>query len=218
MKSVLMACGVAAGVFASSASAALYSQANDLATDWGFFSVGGPGQFFTQRMADNFSLASASTVTSVRWFGASQNFAFPDLTNFTGFDVKIYGDLGGVPDETDILFSASPTLAGLTITPTGFNNIGGGTQYQFDLNVGSLNLGAGTYWLSVGGLLVNNFGDAFVWSRSTQGDLNNASYFYNPASGWIAFAGNDLAFEIIPAPSALSLAGLALLATARRRR
>ncbi len=217
MKSVLMACGLAAGVFASSSSAALYSQANDLATDWAFFSVGGPNQFFTQRMADNFTLSSAATVTSVRWFGASQNFAFPDLTNFTGFDVQIYGDLGGVPDANNVLYGSSPTLAGLTITPTGFNNIGGGTQYQFDLNVGSLNLGAGTYWLSVGGLLVNNFGDTFVWSRSTQGDSANASFFY-PNSGWIAFGGNDLAFEIIPAPSALALSGVAALGASLRRR
>jgi hypothetical protein len=217
MKSVLMACGLAAGVFASSASAALYSQANDLATDWAFFSVGGPNQFFNQRMADNFSLSSAATVTSVRWFGASQNFAFPDLTNFTGFSVRIYGDSDGIPDESNILFDSSPTLAGLTITSTGFNNIGGGTQYQFDLNVGSLNLGAGNYWFSVGGLLVNNFGDTFVWSRSTQGDLNNASFFY-PNSGWSAFTGNDLAFAIIPAPSVLGLAGIAAFGAARRRR
>jgi hypothetical protein len=105
----------------------------------------------------------------------------------------------------------------LTITSTGFNNIGGGTQYQFDLNVGSLNLGAGNYWFSVGGLLVNNFGDTFVWSRSTQGDSANASFFY-PNSGWSAFTGNDLAFAIIPAPSVLGLAGIAAFGAARRRR
>lgn len=216
MKSGIFALCVFA-VCGSASAAALYSQPDNLPGTGGFYSVGNGNQFFTQRMADDFTIG-ASTVTSVRWWGSSQNFQFADLTNIIGFDVAIYGDLGGVPDAGNVVYHSQPALAGLTISPTGNMSVANAIQYQFDLNIGALNLGAGTYWLSVGGILANNFGDTFVWNVSSTGNDANASFFY-PNSGWIAFAPSaNMAFEIIPAPGALALLGMGGLIAGRRRR
>lgn len=216
MKSGIFALSVFA-LCGTASAAALYSQPDNLPGTGGFFSVGGPGQFFTQRMADDFTIAGG-TVTSLRWWGSSQNFQFADLSNMTGFDVAIYGDLGGVPNAGNVLYHNAPALAALTITPTGNLSITGAIQYQFDLNIAPLNLAGGTYWLSVGGLLVNSGGDTFVWDVSSVGNNANASFFY-PNSGWIAFSPSaNMAFEIIPAPGALALLGMGGLIAGRRRR
>ncbi|MBX3390214.1 MAG: hypothetical protein KF691_12270 [Phycisphaeraceae bacterium] len=216
MKTGLVALSVFA-ICGSASAAPLYSQPDNAPGSGGYFSVGGPGQFFTQRMADDFTIAGG-TVTSLRWWGSSQNFQFADLTNITGFDVAIFGDLGGIPDAGNVLYHSQPVKAGLTITPTGNLSVANAIQYQFDLNIAPLNLAGGKYWLSVGGLLANPFGDTFVWNVSATGNTANASFFY-PNSGWIAFSPSDnMAFEIIPAPGALALLGMGGLIAGRRRR
>lgn len=218
MRSGIFVALCASGICGIAGAAPLYSQPNNLPTLGGFYSVGSAGQFFSQRMADDFTIAGG-TVTKLRWWGSSQNFAFPDLTNITGFDVAVYGDAEGIPDAGNVLYHSSPALAGLTITPTGGISIAGAIQYQFDLDISPLALAGGKYWFSVGGLLANPFGDTFVWNLSSVGDGANASFFY-PNSGWIAFpeSGANMAFEIVPAPGVLGLAGLGLVASARRRR
>lgn len=216
MKSGIFALCVSAAC-GSAFAAPLYSQPDNAPSTPGYYSVGGPGQFFTQRMADDFTIAGG-TVNKLRWWGSSQNYQFADLSNLTGFDVAIYGDLGGVPDANNVLFHAQPVKADLAITPTGNLSAFGAIQYQFDLDISALNLGAGTFWLSVGGLLVDPFGDTFVWNTSTVGNNANASFFY-PNSGWIAFSPSaNMAFEIIPAPGALALLGMGGLIAGRRRR
>lgn len=216
MKSGIFALCVFA-ICGSAFAAPLYSQPDDQPGTPGYFSVGGPGQFFTQRMADDFTIGGGM-VNKLRWWGSSQNFQFADLTNITGFDVAIYGDLGGIPDASNTIFHAQPAKAGLTITPTGNLSFVGAIQYQFDLDIAPLNLAGGTYWLSVGGLLVNPNGDTFVWNTSSVGDFANSSFYY-PNSGWIAFDPSDnMAFEIIPAPGALALLGMGGLIAGRRRR
>lgn len=215
MKSGIFALCVFA-ICGSASAAALYSQPDNMPGTGGFYSVGNGNQFFTQRMADDFTIG-AGTVTQLRWWGSSQNFQFADLTNIIGFDVMILGDLGGVPNAGNVLFHSQPAKAGLTITPTGNLSIANAIQYQFDLNIAPLNLAGGKYWISIGGLLSNNFGDTFVWNQSSSGNSANSSFFY-PNSGWIAFTGADLAFEIIPAPGALALMGMGGLLAGRRRR
>lgn len=215
MKSGILALCVFA-ICGSASAAALYSQPDNLPGTGGFFSVGNGNQFFTQRMADDFTIAGG-TVTQLRWWGSSQNFQFADLTNIIGFDVMIFGDDGGIPDAGNVIFHSQPATAGLTVTPTGNLSVANAIQYQFDFNIAPLNLAGGKYWISVGGLLSNNFGDTFVWNQSSTGNSANSSFFY-PNSGWIAFTGANLAFEIIPAPGASALLGLGMLVGARRRR
>lgn len=201
----------------------LYSQPNNQPTNASFFSDGVSGQFFSQRMADNFTLSSGGSVTGVKWWGASQNYQYADLTNMTGFVVQVLADDGfGSPDGLNVLYSQTFTKAQTSPTATGFTAFGGGTQYQFQATLSSpLTLSAGTqYWVSIGAVLSNPFADAWVWNHSSVGDGKNASNYFNNASYYV-YSSGDMAFELVgnvPAPSALALIGLGGLAAGRRRR
>lgn len=60
-----------------------------------FFSDAVPGQFLSQRRADDFVLSSDAQTTGVHGWGRSQNFQFADLTNRSSFTVHILGDDNG---------------------------------------------------------------------------------------------------------------------------
>lgn len=219
-----MICGVAlaASAVASVQAATLYSQANNLSTSAGLFSDAVAGQFFNQRMADNFTLGAGGSVTGVRWYGGSQWFQFPDLTNMSGFTVQIMADDAGSADGTQVIYSESFSKAATNPTLNGnLMNFGHG-QYTFEVALSSaVNLSAGTqYWVSIGATLVNPFADGWVWSKSTQGDGTNASNFFN-GPNYFNFQSGDMAFDIlgvVPAPSSLGVLAMGGLFAGRRRR
>lgn len=212
-----------AGV-AATANAALYSQPSDRPDQPSFYSDAVPDQFFSQRMADNFTLAAAGNATALRWWGGSQNFQFADTVNMATYTVVVYASDGsGAPDTNNILFqqTVDSETNGFDQTATGDTNFGGGIVYQYTLDLDApLNLDAGVqYWISVGATLVNPNADAWVWAGSNTGDLVNATDFFD-GGGYTVFnpTFNDLAFEIVPAPGATTLLAFAGIAAARRRR
>jgi len=215
-------CAVAACFAGVGQAATLYSQANNLSTSAGLFSDAVAGQFFNQRMADNFTLGAGGTVTGVRWYGGSQWFQFPDLTNMSGFTVEILADDAGSADGTQVIYSQSFSKAATNPTLNGnLMNFGHG-QYTFEVALASsVNLTAGTqYWVSIGATLVNPFADGWVWSKSSQGDGTNASNFFN-GPNYFNFQSGDMAFDIlgvVPTPGTLGVVAMAGLMAGRRRR
>jgi hypothetical protein len=186
----------------------------------GFFSDGVPGQFYDQLIGDNFTLGSATGVSGITWWGGSEFFDFPDLTNMQSFQLQIYADAGGLPGASLLSLSVATALTNPTIVGVGIN---GENVYRQEVSFGTLNLGPGNYHLSIGATLVNGFGDAWVWNSSVAGFGDSFSARFNPDSTgpWQNVAGlGDLAFEInaIPAPGAASMLGLAGIAALRRRR
>ena len=223
MKTMFMFGCVAVVAGGACADTTLYSQGNDEPTISSFYSDAVAGQFFSQRMADNFSIGTAATVTGVKWWGGSQNYQYSDLSNMSDFIVEILADDGaGNPDGTNVLYSHLFTKAECNPTVTGASNFGGGIDYAYSATLTlPLNLQAGTqYWVSIGAKLVNPFADAWVWNHSTVGDGKNASNFFN-GPNYFVFNSGDMAFEVVgsvPAPSALSAIGLGSLVALRRRR
>lgn len=220
----ILACGLVLGLaFAASASAdVLYSQPNDRPNQISFFSDAVSGQFFSQRMADDFVLGGDAMISGVKWWGGSQNFQFDDLTNMTSFTVLILGDDNG-PDLGNVL--ASITLDTASTNPIETENLlfAGGQQYEQEIAFGApvaVN-GGETLWVSIGATLVQPAGDAWVWSGSTVGNLVNATDFFD-GSGFIVFdpTANDLAFEIIgvPEPATAGLLALGAVGLLRRKR
>jgi len=199
----------------------VYSQLPAAPELGGFFSDAVPGQFYEQRVADDFTLGAGANVNGVIWVGGSENYYTPFLTNFTSFRVQIFADAGGtvgasLMDLVVPVASANPVYQSYVYT-----NI-----YQFDLKFEPLALGPGTYWLSVGTANVSPGGDAFAWTTAGAGgnDLVAAELGAAVGTGVFAnFAGfGDLAFAIqagdVPGPGALALVGLAGMVSSRRRR
>lgn len=201
----------------------VYSQPNDRPDQPSFYSDGAPGQWFNQRMADDFILSAPCDITGVRWWGGSQNFQFPDLTNMGGFRILILPEANGVPDLNNPLADAEFVMADSNPVPTGEMIFGGGIQYEHNYTFAApVPVNAGQrYWVSIGAFLYTWWADAWVWSGSTVGDLINATDHFD-ANGFTVFnpTFNDLAFEIdaVPEPaSALLLLAGAAFVTARRR-
>jgi len=212
---------LALGLYAGSASAGIYSQLSDQPSAQSFFSDAVAGQFFSQRMADNFTLGADAAASSVRWWGGSQNFQFADTNNMSSYTVVLYeADGSGAPGSVIYSDTVTDESARLGLSQTGATLFGGGIEYQYTLELESaVSLSAGTeYWISVGATLVDGGADAWVWSGSSVGDLVNATDFFS-GSGYTVFdpTFNDMAFEIVPSPST-AVMGLGMLGLGLRRR
>ncbi|MHB8635337.1 MAG: PEP-CTERM sorting domain-containing protein [Fimbriimonadaceae bacterium] len=184
----------------------------------GFFADGistNGSQHYQEAIADNFSISSASTVTNIEFWGGSENFTTPTLSNFSAFDIYVYDA------SFNVVASTQSPIATLSPADTGNANVAGGEIYAFNLST-SINLQPGNYFLHVGSINVVPDSDAFVWADAVTGDN---SFYVNhfDGNGWVNQSGEgDLAFKLTgtPAPEPASLALLALggIGLLRRRR
>jgi hypothetical protein len=192
------------------------------ATDNGYFSDGVAGQFYNNRMADNFTLGSAENVGGITWSGGTENFFGPtNLGNFSGFVIRIYSDAAGAVggEVWNMTFSTAATNPVFS----GNFNVAGGEIYDHSVSTGGIALGAGSYWISIGSVQVVAGDDAYAWSTTTNvydGALRGDNPF---GSGYgNAITGDDLVFGLhtVPEPGTFIAlgAGLAGLFIARRRK
>jgi hypothetical protein len=193
----------------------VYNQAPTSAD--GYFSDSVGGQFYSQMIADNFTLTSDTVVSGVNWWGSTENFFGPsDYSNFSSFSVMV------LDGNFDVVFAQTFATGDTNPVATGVVNLGGGEQFfqsvKFDQ---TFELTGNTeYWVAIGTTNVDSQGDAWVWS-SAAGDGILASDDFGGA-GFLVSTGlaDDVAFEIqaVPTPGAASLLALAGLVTLRRRR
>lgn len=172
--------------------------------------------FWQQAMADDFTISSDSNVTSINFWGSSENFDGSDnLDNFASFDIVIYDTAFNAVGSWNIATSA------LNATPSGeFGTSTGATGYKFTANI-SQALVAGSYRLHVGAVLNDGFDNAFVWG-SADGNGNIFADFFD-GTGFNEYAQDPgLAFQVsgepVPEPASLTAVGLGIAALIRRRR
>ncbi len=170
-----------------------------------------------QQMADNFVLgAGSNTITGVNWSGSYYSTNSPATTD--NFLIRIFGDLGGVPD-TNPIYSFSVGNA-VNRVDSGIDDATWSIDiYNYSAAIPSTTLVAGTtYWLSV----VNDtsgYTDDWLWENSNP--VGGSAFRLGDGNSWSAHS-TELAFQItaVPEPEtyAMLLAGLGLLGFAVRRR
>jgi hypothetical protein len=122
---------------------------------------------------DDLTLASSTTVQSVRWWG-TLGFTDTPVTPVS-FELIFYGDSGGLPDLDNVI--SSTTVSFTSLTSTDFE-INGDDVYEFQANVTPTVLpGATKVWFSVLADTRNDSDDDFLWA---------VEWFQDDSSGTMA--------------------------------
>ena len=177
---------------------------------------------FPQIVADNFISTGGGLLNyELTFYGGY----FPnDPLPTDAFTVNLYNDAGGLPGGAATLITSGSADSR---TATG-NILFGVQEYEYSLNLGNLDLVAGTYWIEISnspGILPN---DVWFWETGDLDPVNgidDAAFSIDGGLTWASLGpGNNLAFTItttsvIPEPSSFAaLAVLGLIAVRRRQR
>lgn len=191
----VIAVAVALGVVLDSqAQVVVYSQPTDDAN--GPYSDGVSGQYWSVRVADNFSLSDPTMrkITEITWWGCSEGVDYFELENFSDWVIRIYADDGGAPGE--LLYAETVAKEDTNAVQTGDTSITGAYEYEQHIELSS----ATTlymdepYWISIGAICIDPVADGWSWSRNfNQGDGVSAEDHFDGAgyagrSGDVAFA------------------------------
>jgi hypothetical protein len=154
--------------------------------DWNPANVGGYSTVDGYRWADPFSLATASTVTTVTWYGSS--YVGGDLTGI-GFDADFYANASGAPGASVGHFSGTPTF-----TDTGSQNRDHHEVYLFTMNIDPVSLSGGTTYLFSVAAHGGNADSQFIWEESSQ---TNGAWSTNGGGAYRPNMGEAQAFSLI---------------------
>jgi hypothetical protein len=187
-------------VATSQAQFVVYSQPNDNPN--GFCSSGIPGQYCQMRMADNFLLGNAyyREISEITWWGSSDNYSDPDLTNFTHWQIVVYRASDSLPG--DVVYEELIAKEDIVHVETGNQNSDGGWEYMHTATLA----GPPTlyidepYWISIGYVAYDPGGDGWIWSVNYfEGDDYSAGDYFD-GQGYESHSG-DLAFVLIGDPA-----------------
>ena len=130
------------------------------------------------QFADDFMVSSPATIQSVTWWGiytAIGSDASPQGP--WSFELIFYGDIGGLPDPSNVIGSTQVVFE--TLTDTGRNlgdDLFEDDIYVFTADVTPISVSAGTtYWLSVVADTSNDPINTFGWRRVQNGNAANRS-------------------------------------------
>jgi hypothetical protein len=196
----------------------LYSQRTDPAASGAWTSQTANGASGFNQAFDNFTLASAASITNVAWTG----WVNPDFGKIDGFTISIYADNF---DNVDVPGNVGTLLYTTTIVgdagQTGAGSSGRFGIFNFDADIPSFSAAGSTqYWISIVGDPDSGSAD-YKWAFSDQGDgtFNNFDGFdVSPITTDLAFTLSNA--NATPEPSSLLLTGsgiFAVVGVVRRR-
>jgi hypothetical protein len=134
-----------------------------------------------QLYADDFTLDEDVTLTSIAWFGYSDYWDFPDLTNFTLWEVHLYVGQGELVEPGERIFEAVYDKEDTNPQELGPQGLFGSTLYRHEVQLDEpVQLEAGQqYWLAVGADAVDPSGDWWLWAQAPPNDETVATWKYN---------------------------------------
>jgi hypothetical protein len=141
--------------------------------------------------ADDFYLASASSILQVRWWGLYQGSNIPLAPDL--FTLRIFADVGGAPATTPLI---ELSLKRVRRAATGLVSAGYEVYEYTAVLAPSVTLAASTYWLSI----VNDadteiVGTDWLWVLSDSSSGNFVARV-NDAAPWEPLHPFSLAFEL----------------------
>lgn len=99
------------------------------------------------RVADDFTLSSASTITGITWWGFNESGGWSGTSSYQGFTFTFYADNSGIPGASLL------TIDPVTLTSANVDNYYSPSYAPESVWVYtaalSVPLNAGTYWLSI---------------------------------------------------------------------
>lgn len=165
----------------------------------------------TQRVADNFSLATPAAVSQVVWWGWTYNNQLNQqgaLANIVAFDIRILASDGVAGAPGTVIYQETIPIGGVTVSNLAAGPLAGQT-YRFEATfLSNVNLAAATqYWVAINAIVANtaNSGDLFVWTEqgagsggAPDGDIALDGLFTLPDDVWdLTNTGYDMSFQIL---------------------
>ncbi len=170
--------------------------------------------------AQAFSLEENVTLTSLRFWGSSNQLGGLGVGNIAAFEIVIWN-----ADFTAAVSTLLIPTAAVTSTATGNSNFFGGAEFLFELAIGGI-LSGGDYNLNIGAQLIDGAGDQFIWSQGA----DTESFFIadgTPFGEWHPFANGveespggafEMLGDAIPSPGATALLAMASVMGFKGRR
>jgi hypothetical protein len=178
----------------------IYSQPSD--EPEGFCSSAVSRPYCDARMADNFELSDPyyREVSELTWWGSSEYYEEPDLTNFSHWVIVIYDDVDGLPASP--VYQEQIAKDDIESVLTGGENMNGGWEYMQTASLANpptLFIGQ-PYWISVGAVADDPSGDYWIWSLNYFEGDNDCAIEHFDGQGYQPHEG-DVAFVLIGDPA-----------------
>lgn len=153
--------------------------------------------FYPQSVAVNFTLSRGTRLSTLTFWGSSDNTVYTGLNNVRGFEIRFYDATFATPRLQFTLLRG----AAIQETSTLRVNSYGGREIQCKVNVPGT-LPAGTWWMHVGANLIDGVnGDAWLWSPGSRAGVRYTQWNGSAWSAWTADAGYSAAWELRGVPS-----------------
>ena len=170
-------------------------------------------------VAENFSIGSAAVLNQLVFFGSAN---IDDVASqFSGtIGFRILNDNAGAPGSS-VAVGSDPSVVLIDN-----HTVNAGTEeFRFVVNLGSISLGPGTYWLALRegamGTLPDNTLIFWDSTASTSSGLPQVTSDGDGLTGYSVFGNESLAFQLVSTPepgtTGLSMLGAAAMWAGRNR-